>query len=52
MSEELIINKNKRSLHILLRISKRYIGGKDYKGFILTFDDITDLIYAQRMLMG
>ena len=48
MSEELIINKNKRSLHILLRISKRYIGGKDYKGFILTFDDITDLIYAQK----
>ncbi|GIR38777.1 MAG: PAS domain-containing sensor histidine kinase [Rhodobacterales bacterium] len=48
MSEELIINKNKRSLHILLRISKRYIGGKVYKGFILTFDDITDLIYAQR----
>ena len=29
MSEELIINKNKRSLHILLRISKRYIGSKD-----------------------
>ena len=48
MSEELIINKNKRSLHILLRISKRYIGGKVYKGFILTFDDITDLIYAQK----
>ena len=48
MSEELIINKNRRSLHILLRISKRYIGGKDYKGFILTFDDITDLIYAQK----
>ena len=48
MSEELIINKNKRPLHILLRISKRYIGGKDYKGFILTFDDITDLIYAQK----
>ena len=48
MSEELIINKNKRSLHILLRISKRYIDSKVYKGFILTFDDITDLIYAQR----
>ena len=48
MSEELIINKNKRSLHILLRISKRYIGSKVYKGFILTFDDITDLIYAQK----
>ena len=48
MSEELIINKNKGSLHILLRISKRYIDSKVYKGFILTFDDITDLIYAQR----
>ena len=48
MSEELIINKNKRSLHILLRISKRYIGSKIYEGFILTFDDITDLIYAQK----
>ena len=48
MSEELIINKNKRSLHILLRISKRDIGSKVYEGFILTFDDITDLIYAQK----
>ena len=48
MSEELIINKNNRSLHILLRISKRFIDSKVYKGFILTFDDITDLIYAQR----
>jgi two-component system nitrogen regulation sensor histidine kinase NtrY len=48
MSEELIINKNKRSLHILLRISKQYIDSKVNKGFILTFDDITDLIYAQR----
>ena len=48
MSEELIINKNKSSLHILLRISKRYIDSKVYKGFILTFDDITDLIYAQK----
>ena len=48
MSEELIINKNRRSLHILLRISKRDIGSKVYEGFILTFDDITDLIYAQK----
>ena len=48
MSEELIINKNNRSQHILLRISKRFIDSKVYKGFILTFDDITDLIYAQR----
>ena len=32
----------------MLRISKRYIGSKVYKGFILTFDDITDLIYAQK----
>ena len=48
MSEELIINKNNSSLHILLRISKRNIDSKVYEGFILTFDDITDLIYAQR----
>ena len=48
MSEELIINKNNSSLHILLRISKRNIDSKVYKGFILTFDDITDLIYAQK----
>ena len=48
MSEELIINKNNSSLHILLRISKRNIDSKVYEGFILTFDDITDLIYAQK----
>ena len=49
LSEELIINNdNNGSLHILLRISKRYIDSKICKGFILTFDDITDLISAQR----
>ena len=48
MSEELIINKNKVHYIFYLRISKRYIDSKIYKGFILTFDDITDLIYAQR----
>ena len=48
LSEELIINRNYGSLHILLRVSKRYIDNKFYQGFILTFDDITDLISAQR----
>ena len=48
MSEELIINKSNGSLHILLRISKRNTDSKVFEGFILTFDDITDLIYAQR----
>ncbi len=48
LSEELIINRNYGSLHILLRVSKRFVENKVYKGFILTFDDITDLISAQR----
>ena len=48
MSEELIINRNYGSLHILIRVSKRFVENKIYKGFILTFDDITDLVSAQR----
>jgi len=48
LSEELIINQKNESLHILLRVSKRYIDNKINMGFILTFDDITDLISAQR----
>ena len=48
LSEELIINRNYGSLHILIRVSKRFVENKIYKGFILTFDDITDLISAQR----
>ena len=48
LSEELIINQKNESLHILLRVSKRYIYNKINMGFILTFDDITDLISAQR----
>lgn len=48
MSEELIINRNYRSSHILIRASKRFFENKVYKGFILTFDDITDLVSAQR----
>ena len=48
LSEELIINRNYGSLHILIRVSKRFVENKIYKGFILTFDDITDLVSAQR----
>ena len=48
LSKELILNRNYSSLHILLRVSKRYIDSKVYKGLILTFDDITDLVSAQR----
>ena len=48
LSEELIINRNYGSLHILIRVSKRFVENKIYKGFILTFDDITDFVSAQR----
>ena len=48
LSEELIINRNYGSLHILIRVSKRFVENKIYKGFILTFDDITDFVFAQR----
>ena len=48
LSDELIINRNYGSLHILIRVSKRFVENKAYKGFILTFDDITDLVSAQR----
>ncbi len=48
LSEELIINRNYGSSHILIRVSKRFVENKIYKGFILTFDDITDFVSAQR----
>ncbi len=46
--EDLILNRGAKSSHILLKVSARQSGERNLKGFILTFDDITSLVAAQR----
>ena len=46
--EDLILNRGAKSLHILLKVSARQSGERNLKGIILTFDDITSLVAAQR----
>ena len=48
VAEELILTRGNKSSHILLKVSARQSGGNNLMGFILTFDDITNLVAAQR----
>ena len=46
--DDLILNRGNKSAHILLKVSARQSDERKLKGFILTFDDITNLVAAQR----
>ena len=46
--QELSLNRENKSSHILLKVAVRQTAKTKLKGFILTFDDITDLVSAQR----
>ena len=46
--QELSLSRENKSSHILLKVAVRQTAKTKLKGFILTFDDITDLVSAQR----
>ncbi len=49
VQEELALNRMGRQERLLVRIAPRFSGGGELEGYVIAFDDVTDLVTAQRM---
>jgi len=49
VQEELTLNRKGRQERLLVRIAPRFAGDGTVEGYVIAFDDVTDLVTAQRM---
>jgi len=49
VQEELALNRMGRQERLLVRIAPRFSGDGALEGYVIAFDDVTDLVTAQRM---
>ncbi|HCQ67625.1 MAG TPA: PAS domain-containing sensor histidine kinase [Rhodobacteraceae bacterium] len=49
VQEELALNRMGRQERLLVRIAPRFSNERELEGYVIAFDDVTDLVTAQRM---
>ncbi len=49
VQEEIKVTRNGRLENLLVRMSPRYAEGGELEGYVVAFDDVTNLVAAQRM---
>ena len=49
LQEEIALNRGGHQERLLVRIAPRFAGGGTLEGYVIAFDDVTDLVTAQRM---